>query len=74
MEERYGNIRAGAEGFVRYQDKSGTEFNKETDHLFQWCGSNRSTLVFSYKGTDRDISGITSYDGSNASVLLFCNV
>ena len=73
-EERYGNIRAGAEGFVRYQDKSGTELNKETDHLFQRCGSSRDTLVFFNQGTDRNISRITSYDGSNASILLFCNV
>ena len=26
------------------------------------------------QGTDRNISRITSYDGSNASVLLFCDV
>lgn len=73
-EERHGNIRAGAKGFVRYQDKSGTELDKETDHLFQRCGSSRDTLVFFNQGTDRNISRITSYDGSNASVLLFCDV
>ena len=71
MEERYGNIRAGAKGFVRYQDKSGTELDKETDHLFQRCGSSRDTLVFFNQGIDRNISRITSYDGSNASILLF---
>ena len=70
MEERYGNIRAGAKGFVRYQDKSGTELDKETDHLFQRCGSSRDTLVFFNQGTDRNISRITSYDGSNASIFL----
>ena len=46
MEERYGNIRAGAKGFVRYQDKSGTELDKETDHLFQRCGSSRDRQAF----------------------------
>lgn len=56
MEERYGNIRAGAKGFVRYQDKSGTELDKETDHLFQRCGSSRDTLVFFNQGIDRNIS------------------
>ena len=70
MEERYGNIRAGAKGFVRYQDKSGTELDKETDHLFQRCGSSRDTLVFFNQGIDRNISRITSYDGSNASIFL----
>ena len=30
--------------------------------------------VFFNQGTDRNISRITSYDGSNASVLLFCDV
>ena len=31
-------------------------------------------LYFFNQGTDRNISRITSYDGSNASVLLFCDV
>jgi hypothetical protein len=31
-------------------------------------------LYFFNQGTDRNISRITSYDGSNASILLFCNV
>lgn len=74
MEERHGNICAGAKGFVRDQDKSGTEFNKETDYLFQRCGSNGHPSVFSYEGTDWDISGITFNDGGNASILLFCDV
>lgn len=39
--------------------------------MFQRCGSSRDTLVFFNQGTDRNISRITSYDGSNASVLLF---
>ena len=37
---------------------------------FSGCGSSRDTLVFFNQGTDRNISRITSYDGSNASVLL----
>ena len=74
MEERHGNICAGAKGFVRDQDKSGTKFNKETDYLFQWCGSNGHPSVFSDKGMDRNISRITFNDGGDASIFLFCNV
>ena len=45
-----------------------------TDDLFKRCGSSWNTLVFFNQGTDWNISRITSYDGSNASVLLFCDV
>ena len=57
-----------------FPTRRSSDLDKETDHLFQRCGSSRDTLVFFNQGTDRNISRITSYDGSNASVLLFCDV
>ena len=55
------------------KDLSGIK-TKVALNLTKRCGSSRYTLVFFNQGTDRNISRITSYDGSNASVLLFCDV
>ena len=50
MEERYGNIRAGAKGFVRYQDKSGTELAKRQIICFSGAAVAGIPLYFLTKG------------------------